>query len=332
MARKRLTPAQAVYLDASSETEPNLGELDSNVRTPPPISEVAGMASATAALEEVTETLRVARETGRLIEPLSLDVVDDGYLVRDRIITDEDDMAALVESIRSRGQQTPIEVERLDNGRYGLISGWRRLTALRNLFAETGDERFAQVLAVLRQPDGAADAYLAMVEENEIRVGLSFYERARIAAKSVEQGVYPTEKAALLDLFRAASRAKRSKIRSFLPIVAQLDQHLQFPAALGERLGLLLSKTLQEYPESLNLIAERLGQRTYADAATEQADISQIISEVEEQKQTLKPNIEPTLKGIPKVSVKVRKDGGVIVSGLTDAQRESLLGWLQDTF
>ena len=50
-----------------------------------------------------------------------------------------------------------------------------------------------------------------MVEENEIRVGLSYYERARIVAKAVAQGVFETEKQALQRLFHTASRPKRSK-------------------------------------------------------------------------------------------------------------------------
>ena len=91
---------------------------------------------------------------------------------------------------------------------------------------------------MVRRPDSAADAYVAMVEENEIRLGLSQYERARIAALATERGVFPSEKAALLALFASASRAKRSRIRAFLEIYHALDGALRFPAALPERLGL----------------------------------------------------------------------------------------------
>ena len=79
-----------------------------------------------------------------------------------------------------------------------------------------------------------------MVEENEIRLGLSHYERARVAARATERGVFPSEKAALLALFATASRAKRSRIRAFLDIYHALDGSLRFPAALPERLGLRL--------------------------------------------------------------------------------------------
>ena len=124
-------------------------------------------------------------------------------------------------------------------------SGWRRLTALTQLYKETGDARFSTVLALVRRPIDAADAYVAMVEENEIRVGLSYFERARIVSRAVEEGVYVDTKSALNGLFGSGSRAKRSKIKSFLPVVEQIGPHLSYPAAIGERLGLALSQKLR---------------------------------------------------------------------------------------
>ena len=83
-----------------------------------------------------------------------------------------------------------------------------------------------------------------MVEENEIRVGLSYYERARIAARAAELGVFPDTASALARLFASASRAKRSKIGSFLRLYTALDDRLRFPAAIPERLGLRLARAL----------------------------------------------------------------------------------------
>ena len=128
---------------------------------------------------------------------------------------------------------------------YGLISGWRRLQALKALHAETGEPRFATVQALVRRPETAADAYVTMVEENEIRLGLSHYERARVAALATARGVFESEKAALLALFATASRPKRSRIRAFLEIYHALDGVLRFPAALPERLGLALVERLR---------------------------------------------------------------------------------------
>ena len=203
-----------------------------------PIAGVVGDASANAALTEMSDTLQAAREGGRMVMELPLDQIELDYLVRDRIAVADDDMQSLQESLRGRGQQVPIEVTRLGPDRYGLISGWRRCQAL--LALKTGT-----VLALIRPVTEAPDAYRAMVEENEIRVGLSYYERARIVARSVEQGVFASKREALSSLFAAASRAKRSKIGTFLPIVAALDGHLRFPQGLTERTGLALGRALE---------------------------------------------------------------------------------------
>ena len=183
-----------------------------------------------------------------MVQALPLSAVAEDYLVRDRIAVHDDELAALIESLRARGQQMPIEVVDLGGGRFGLISGWRRLAALRHLSTETGNAKFDTVQALLRRPGEASDAYIAMVEENEIRVGLSYYERARIVAKAVEQGVFASRKQALQRLFSTASRAKRSKIGSFLTIVEALDQVLRHPARLGERGGLALAYALEADP------------------------------------------------------------------------------------
>lgn len=239
--RKRLNGPLQDYLVAADAS------AHSPVSTPP-IARVAGDAAVSAALDEVSRELTNARTEGRLVVRLPLDSVDVAWLARDRVnpgTVDDPDFAALVESLRRNGQRTPIEVVEMGADRYGLISGWRRLTALRRLHDETGEDQFANVLAFLRQPKNAEDAYVAMVEENEIRLALSYYERARIAAKSVEAGVFETPKSALQTLFASASRAKRSKIGSFLGLYRVLGDDIYFPQALTERLGLALCKVLE---------------------------------------------------------------------------------------
>lgn len=236
----------------------------------PPIAAVAGETAAAAALAEVSGALSAARDEGRLVQRLPLDAVDERHLVRDRLPAEDEAFEALLASLRSRGQQTPIEAVRLDESRYGLISGWRRLVALRRLHAETGEDRFATVLALLRRPQQAAEAYVAMVEENEIRVGLSYYERARIVQRAVEQGVYDTEQQALRGMFGSVSRAKRSKIKSFVPIVSALDEALRFPTRIGERLGLRLAKALAEDPALAPALARQLCSAAPATAEAEQ--------------------------------------------------------------
>ena len=242
--RKRLTPPNPSYLD----TPPAL-ETKSMFSAPrsAPIADVARDASSTAALSEMAESLARARDEGRMVVALPLDEIVMDHLVRDRLVVDATEMQTLKTSLRSRGQQTPIEVMQLEDGRYGLISGWRRCQALSEIAQEDRDDD-PTVLALLRRPEEASDAYLAMVEENEIRVDLSYFERARIVAKAVEEGVYGTERTALQMLFRSASRAKRSKIGSFLPVVRALDGVVRFPHGLSERLGLSLAQALNDDP------------------------------------------------------------------------------------
>jgi ParB-like chromosome segregation protein Spo0J len=273
--RKRLSPAQAAFLpgqvpqeQARAPATPGLGRAEAA-----PIARVARDAAASAALEEVATELTTARAEGRLVQSLPIAAIAPDYIVRDRVLLDQDDLAALKASLQARGQQTPIEVVELGQGRFGLISGWRRLSALQALFRETGEARFATVQALLRRPETAGDAYTAMVEENEIRVGLSPFERARIVAKSVEQGVFPDERAALRTLFASASRAKRSKIGSFLRIVAELDGMLRFPWEIAERLGLRIAKALDADPD----FSGRLREKLHAEPpATAQAELTLI--------------------------------------------------------
>ena len=260
--RKRLTPARPDYLSPESPAP----EMKSMFPPAPPIARVAGESAATAALAEVAGAMEAARAEGRLIQPLPLDAVDAGYLVRDRMAADPEEMAELVESLRARGQQTPAEVADLGGGRYGLISGWRRLMALRRLHEETGEARFGLIQCLIRSPGTAAEAYVAMVEENEIRVGLSYFERARIVLRAVEQEVFATPKAALSGLFASASRARRSKIGGFLPLVAALDGALAAPGAIPERLGLQLGRMLETDPALAPRLRERLRKAEGAEA------------------------------------------------------------------
>ncbi|WP_118137382.1 ParB N-terminal domain-containing protein [Oceanicella sp. SM1341] len=241
MARRRLTPASPAPREEGPRARP------AGLPGMPPIASVASEAATEAALTELTRGLEQARAEGRLIVALPLADIAPGHLSRDRIEVDAEEMQTLIESLRAHGQRTPVEVTATEGARpYGLISGWRRYHALSHLLAETGEERFATIRAIVRRPETAAEAYLAMVEENEIRVGLSHYERARVVAATVDLGVFADEGAALRGLFGAASRAKRSKIGSFLALHRGLGDVLRFPARIPERLGLALVEALRE--------------------------------------------------------------------------------------
>lgn len=355
MARRRLTlPDPAQLAGAGGSTGGGTGKLPaaearamfplgaarpapvSSAPATPPIARVAGEAAATAALADLSDAVARARDEGRMIQALPLEAVDEAYLVRDRIGTDEEALASLMQSIEARGQQVPIEVVALGadaagRARYGLITGWRRLTALRRLSAAgPAGSRFASVQAVLRRPETAAEAYLAMVEENEIRVGLSYYERARIVARAAEQGVFPDPATALSRLFAAASRPKRSKIGSFLRIHAALDDRLRFAAAIPERLGLALVKALDADPGFAEGLRERLRQAPPASAA----------EEIETLTAALRRPVNPNRVAAPPETEQIRSGlrlsttpGRLVLEGpeVTAALRARLLSWLRDT-
>ena len=284
--RKRLAPAQPRDLDAQPLETKSMPGLSAHPA--PPIASVAGDAATTAALEELSETLRLARAEGRMITPIPLVEIDETYLVRDRVVVDGEEMEALKASLAARGQQTPIEVVELGPNHYGLVSGWRRLQALQSLRAET-------VNAIITAPRDASDAYIAMIEENEIRVGLSYFERARIVVKSVESNVFDSHKSALQSLFSTASRAKRSKIKSFIPVVEALGAHLKFPAGLGERFGLQLSKALLSDPYAPRRMTSALAAKPVTSASDEYAILNEALKQgLETEKNPMTPKISPS--------------------------------------
>ena len=331
--RKRLSAANPMFLDQAAT-------VTSSTRAP--IAEVAGDSSASAALEEVANELTRARETGRMIVQLPLQSVDQSYLVRDRLLADDEEMDALVVSIRERGQQTPIEVTALGSGRFGLISGWRRCQAIAQLAEEgQGD---GTVLALERRPETASEAYRAMIEENEIRVGLSYFERARIVDVAVQQGVFDTHKQALQSLFAAASRPKRSKIGSFVIVVQLLGEHLRFPQALGERLGLRLARVLDLYPDKAQRLLATMASKPQDSAGAEQEFLNKWVAIVEAEEKGAtelasgKPMRNP--KRAP-AAVETRPREGLVVrfieadnrlelsgAGLTADLRAALTEWL----
>lgn len=253
--RRRLgppDPAQIAQLNAAAP--PAAGAA------PPPIARVAADAAARAA-GEIVEARRAAAESeaaaaqwraaeaeGRVVKLLPLSAIDVEHLTRDRVASDPEEAAELKASIRAHGVRTPIEVlaSPEEGGRYGLISGWRRVNALRALWSETGAARFATAPAFVRAPEGAAEAYVAMVEENEVRADLSHYERGRIAAVAAGRGAFPSVDAAVAALFGAGSKAKRSKIRSFALIHEALGDVLAAGPAIGERLGLKIAQMIKE--------------------------------------------------------------------------------------
>ena len=223
---------------------------------------------------------RTAEGQGRLIKEVALEEIEAMSMQRDRTIMDSEALGELQHSIAAHGLRLPVEVYALTTPkwikRYGLLSGYRRFVAQQNLLSQTGDDRFARIKAVMRDPDQMGGAFVAMVEENEIRQDLSHYERGRISVIAAQQGAFATTEDAVAEMFAAASKAKRSKIRSFAMIFEELGDMLQFPEALREKDGLRLAQGLRGGAEAQ--LRDVLGAGQAEDAKSEWALIEGVLA------------------------------------------------------
>lgn len=214
---------------------------------------------------------RIASEEGRVLETLPLDRVRTDALPRDRLeleaVASSDEMEELKASIRTRGQREPIEVWRDGDG-YQLKKGWRRLTALGQLFAETGEKRYTTIVA--RIEEGGSDRlarYVDMVEENVIREDLTFAEMAQVAiAAAADQDVEEPDPDALIGrLYGALHKTKRSYIRSFAYVLSVFGDDLRWPKAVGRDLGVDVARLLRKH-ETVNELREALAGSETAEA------------------------------------------------------------------
>jgi ParB family chromosome partitioning protein len=231
--RKRLSPA-LLSADIGPETGSN-GPLETHSR--PPIAQVAGETAEHAAFAELTRTLTEAREEGRLIQRLPLAEIETGHLVRDRMVFDAAEMAALVASLRARGQQVPIEVVARAEGGYGLISGLRRVMALARS-ERRRSWRWCAVPRPLRRPISPWSRKTRSAPASPFTNARGWRRRRRSSAS------IPTPRRRSGRCFTSASPAKRSKIGSFVRVHEALGHALRYPAAIPERLGLALAAVL----------------------------------------------------------------------------------------
>lgn len=329
--RKRLSPAAGFGGETGTEDQMGypFGVAPTRDVQFPPVAQIAGDAAARAALDELAGQMQAAREGGRMVIDLPLGAVEATHLQRDRMHMDPEEMASLKASIRDRGQQMPIEVVALTEGRYGLVSGARRLAALMALHEETGDAGFATVKALLRPFTAAPEAYLAMVEENEIRADLSFYERGRLAHEAARMGVFDSPAAAVRMLFQHAPAPKRSKILSFVALHEALGNVLCFPEAIPERLGLALVKAMQADPALVRHLQESLQRSAPGSASAEREILEAVLRPTPAARAESKPAEVPQQVG--EGILIAARPGRVVLTGrgVTDDFLSDLAEWLQ---
>lgn len=273
-SRSGLTPGGAVapIAQVAGETAAQIEVADPEVRA----SNAKNAADA--------RRLEAARTDGRLMTDIPLAEIDPHVLVRDRIELSEDEMTELRQSIASNGLRLPIEVfelpaPRADNVRYALVSGYRRYMAVQALNRLTETEKYATIRAIVRPPAEADDAFVLMVEENEVRSELTHFERGRISVIAAQQGAFATVEEAVNRLYATASKAKRSKVRSFAMIFEELGDMLSFPEALTEKRGLRLAQALRAGGDAK--LREALAAYAPADAEAEWARISSALDAFE---------------------------------------------------
>lgn len=205
---------------------------------------------------------RAAQDEGRLLTSVPLADVQTTDLPRDRLdlegVAASTEMEELRASIRERGQKEPVELYRDAAGQLQLKKGWRRFTALSQLFAETGDARFATITARIEVGEGDRLArYIDMVEENVVREDLSFAEMAQVAilaAQDAETDEVDPD-AMVLRLYGSLHKMKRSYIRNFVFLLSALGDDLNFPKAVPRNLGAEVARALKSVGEAATLRA-----------------------------------------------------------------------------
>jgi ParB family chromosome partitioning protein len=169
-------------------------------------------------------------------------------LPRDRSTLAPNALAELQSSIAAEGLRQPIEVWRLstpsDGYDYGLISGFCRLTATKNL-AALRPGAYPTIPAFLRTPTDITAALSAMITENEVRSPISPWDKGRILVETVREGHFPTLDAAVTALHPSATRQKRARLRACASVVEELDGLLTTPERLTENRLLRLASSLR---------------------------------------------------------------------------------------
>jgi ParB family chromosome partitioning protein len=148
---------------------------------------------------------------GEAIVELEPDHID-GSFISDRIEDDEAEFAALLEAIRTSGQNTPILVRphETQDDRYQIVFGHRRWRAAKALGRK--------VRAVVKPMDDRTHV-IAQGQENSARANLSFIERA-LFARSLDDKGYGR------DVITAALSANASSLSKMMTVTERISAHL----------------------------------------------------------------------------------------------------------
>lgn len=270
--------AESVPRAPSAEpSRPRLGPMATAIRDS---AEAAQKGSGSLQIDEL-ETLELAvqmqqlREASldlRLVDP---EAVDTEYLTRDRSKIDRDALEELKTSIKENGLGTPIRVEEGKGGRLLLNQGRRRLLAFLELKAETGEERFAAIPALVEPAGEREAAYRRMVDENAVREDVGFAELAALAIAYAEEAAIDVDEA-VKRLFGSLQRMRRWSIGEFVRVLSLLGPSLRHANLLPRDDGLELAKRLKDL-DFAEKAAEALNAEPERDAARELAILRELL-------------------------------------------------------
>ena len=225
---------------------------------------------------EDAKTYRSAQADGLVLSRVSLSEVHTDDLPRDRMeleaVAAADEMEELKSSIRARGQKEPVELYEGADGRLQIKKGWRRFTALSQLFAETQDDAFATIIArVEHSEERRLSRYIDMVEENVVREDLTFAEMAQVAITAADDlGVDERDPQALVGvLYAALHKVKKSYIRSFVSLLMYLGGDLQWPKSVPRNVGVDAARRLKAEEGAATDLKQRLRAAATPDAQNE---------------------------------------------------------------
>ncbi len=221
------------------------------------------------------------KKAGLITDLIPLDDIRTDKLTRDRAPGRDPEIDELKRSIREIGLSNPIRVEQVGDT-FELIQGFRRFTAYRELFEETGDDAFARIPAGINaKGENLLRLYRRMVDENLVRRGVSFGEMAQLAINYRKQAaeVEGYDHAVEL-LFASSGRQKRSYIKHFVRLLAATDGRIGHVDAIPRALGLQVVRRLDDVPDAASVLNRMLAAQENRTAEQELTVLSEFVAEL----------------------------------------------------
>ncbi|MDM4770853.1 ParB family protein [Solimonas sp. SE-A11] len=146
------------------------------------------------------------------------------------------------ESIRSQGLKQPLIITRRPAAPNYMLKhgGNTRLTILKELFTETGEDRFTKVNCLFEPWSGEADVLVGHLVENETRGDLTFIDKARAVRQAAD--LLEGEAGEKLSLRQLSSKLMERGYRVSFSLLGQLFYTMNvleqvIPLALGNGMG-----------------------------------------------------------------------------------------------